>query len=532
MLISCEKCSTTYVLDDGLIPPGGAPVQCTRCGNIFTAKPVSELTPPPASAMKGAGLAREPPSQVAAPASHTMMFGAAPPGGEAPPAASRAPASQTMMFGAARGGAAPPAAVSRASAVPPTEPAPARPASHTMMFGAAPTPSLQSAPSRAASPTMVFGAAAGAPGPSPVGSQTMVFGTAASNAAAATAQATAPVSASKPNQTMAFGSGAKAPSPAFGPPPTAAPSGRTAQAPAKPVATTAMFGAVTPAAGGGPQKQVTSTMMFGKPPEAPSVPDLSLNKTMGFGAPAGAPPPSTVGTSTMMFGAVETPTANVAAQVAESTVRVDLDAMMRAHAPGRETAPLDKYNRTQLFAMSDAKQAKSTDAPPSGAPHLDQTQRFSMNSGGQPEGGARGARNDATLPPNASMRQTVVGATDSSVNELHMTPEGSTTAPNSLPASLGSHDAGGSSDESSEVPFDAPPEESTEVTSQEASAAEESVEQSEEAFAAIESSTRRRNTIAVAVLLIAVLAAGGAVVWQLVLRQVVVQEKTPKVAPK
>jgi predicted Zn finger-like uncharacterized protein len=39
MHITCERCGTVYALDDRLIPAAGAPVQCTRCGNVFTAKP-------------------------------------------------------------------------------------------------------------------------------------------------------------------------------------------------------------------------------------------------------------------------------------------------------------------------------------------------------------------------------------------------------------------------------------------------------------------------------------------------------------
>ena len=39
MLIRCESCSTVYQLDESLLPPGGAPVQCTRCQHVFTAFP-------------------------------------------------------------------------------------------------------------------------------------------------------------------------------------------------------------------------------------------------------------------------------------------------------------------------------------------------------------------------------------------------------------------------------------------------------------------------------------------------------------
>lgn len=40
MILSCANCSTRYSLDDNLVPAGGAPVQCTRCGHVFTANPL------------------------------------------------------------------------------------------------------------------------------------------------------------------------------------------------------------------------------------------------------------------------------------------------------------------------------------------------------------------------------------------------------------------------------------------------------------------------------------------------------------
>ncbi len=39
MLIRCEKCSTLYELDDRLLPPQGAPVQCSKCQFVFKAYP-------------------------------------------------------------------------------------------------------------------------------------------------------------------------------------------------------------------------------------------------------------------------------------------------------------------------------------------------------------------------------------------------------------------------------------------------------------------------------------------------------------
>jgi predicted Zn finger-like uncharacterized protein len=37
--IRCERCSTTYDLDEALLAPEGSPVQCTKCQHVFTAVP-------------------------------------------------------------------------------------------------------------------------------------------------------------------------------------------------------------------------------------------------------------------------------------------------------------------------------------------------------------------------------------------------------------------------------------------------------------------------------------------------------------
>jgi len=37
--IQCERCATTYELDESRLPPSGAPVQCTRCQHVFRAFP-------------------------------------------------------------------------------------------------------------------------------------------------------------------------------------------------------------------------------------------------------------------------------------------------------------------------------------------------------------------------------------------------------------------------------------------------------------------------------------------------------------
>ncbi|WP_233602386.1 zinc-ribbon domain-containing protein, partial [Corallococcus sp. CA047B] len=47
MQISCPQCSMQYVLDARLLPPGGASVQCTRCGHVFMASPQGAVPPAP-----------------------------------------------------------------------------------------------------------------------------------------------------------------------------------------------------------------------------------------------------------------------------------------------------------------------------------------------------------------------------------------------------------------------------------------------------------------------------------------------------
>ena len=45
MLIRCDKCSTLYELEEDLLPPRGAPVQCSKCQFVFTAYPAPRTEP-------------------------------------------------------------------------------------------------------------------------------------------------------------------------------------------------------------------------------------------------------------------------------------------------------------------------------------------------------------------------------------------------------------------------------------------------------------------------------------------------------
>lgn len=48
MRIRCERCATTYELDEKRLPSHGALVKCTRCDHVFrAAPPAPEPAPPP-----------------------------------------------------------------------------------------------------------------------------------------------------------------------------------------------------------------------------------------------------------------------------------------------------------------------------------------------------------------------------------------------------------------------------------------------------------------------------------------------------
>src|SRR5258707_585701 len=132
--ISCPKCSARYELDDRLVPAGGAPVQCTSCKFIFTAKPeaVPRAAPAPARPTsspkteifgKSRPQERPKPNLPSAPvpaarqsAAETIHFGSLP-----IPTGARPPARETVLFGSA-------------NAVPARTPAPNN-ALQTQIFG-------------------------------------------------------------------------------------------------------------------------------------------------------------------------------------------------------------------------------------------------------------------------------------------------------------------------------------------------------------------------------------------------------------
>ncbi|MGZ6140968.1 MAG: zinc-ribbon domain-containing protein [Myxococcaceae bacterium] len=199
MQIACPNCHTRYALDDRLVPTGGAPVQCTRCGLVFTAQhgadepggaghsPAPSGTLPFGSAARTAGPIRteaygqSPPSSAS-----TQVFGA----GAAPAAAPPGPgvaAGRTQVFGSG----APESArtqVFGAGAAPVRPPAPPPAAARTQVFGGPAAPGAPPAPPRPSpepsARTQVFGGPAAPRPPEPPPSmRTQVFGGPAAPAA-------------------------------------------------------------------------------------------------------------------------------------------------------------------------------------------------------------------------------------------------------------------------------------------------------------------------------------------------------------
>jgi hypothetical protein len=295
-----------YVLDPRLLPPGGASVQCTRCGHVFMASPHGTPPPPkPAPAVTGQGGAPSGTSSTQifgggrSPMMSTQLFGSGPHPKPTTDGASATPVpNATQAFGAVppvqpaeRSGTAvpPPPAVAPISG--PRAQGAAAPGNATQTFGAVPgltprgTPAQTPGTAAGGNATQTFGAVP-AHGGSVPGNATQTFG-------AVPAQGTAAPS----NLTQTFGA-----VPAH----TAAPPGNATQTfgavPAQgamaPGNGTQTFGAV-PAHGGSAPGNGTQT--FGAvPAHGGSVPG---NATQTFGAvPAhgGSGP----GNATQTFGAV------------------------------------------------------------------------------------------------------------------------------------------------------------------------------------------------------------------------------------
>ncbi len=324
MHISCEKCGTTYVLDERLIPPQGAPVQCTKCQHVFTAMP-----PAPAPAAGG----------------QTVIFGSGQAPAPAPPAPARGPAGgQTQIFGAGQHGPLP------------SE----RPSSQTQMFGAVPAAPAPAKPP-GADRTVIFGSGQ-APAERP-GSSTQMFG-------AVSAQQPPTPAARPSNQTQMFGAVPAAP------PAQQGPQGidLTKQKGAPP-RSTMIFGAGKPGLSEATVRVGAADLerMLKEHREA-----RGGEITPPEGAPA-QPEPTRGGETTPPESEPAPPARHQATQ---------MFAMSDAQAPAAENTPREgsppvRHDRTQMFAMSDASAQGPTPGEPPKARH-DRTQMFAMSEGEAP----------------------------------------------------------------------------------------------------------------------------------------------------
>ncbi|CAM4245265.1 Tetratricopeptide repeat protein [Myxococcus xanthus] len=277
-----------YVLDSRLLPPGGASVQCTRCGHVFMATPHG--APPPSRSTPavtgGAGPARSSMKS-------TQLFAGTPAG-----ATAGSSVTTTQSYGAVTSkGQGADNATQAFGAV-----SPVAPVGTTQAFGAAPA---------ASNPTQTFGAA---PPVAPVGT-TQTFG-----AAPAASNATQTFGAVPPvGSTQTFGA-----APTTGRRTDNATQAFGAVRPVAPAPQTQAFGTMPfrgPAADAGASSQGgapgAGTQMFGAvPPVAPVIPPVGRTQTYGtvsgqqHGAPGSAGPGSVAaGNATQTFGAYAPPQA-------------------------------------------------------------------------------------------------------------------------------------------------------------------------------------------------------------------------------
>ncbi|WNG36438.1 hypothetical protein F0U61_24235 [Archangium violaceum] len=251
MEIACPQCSMQYALDPRLLPPGGVPVQCTRCSHIFIAAPPGAAAPPPATPRPAAPGPNPHPNPSL---NSTLPYGGG--GGTAQPR----PIGTTQTFGA----------VPQVPSVAPMAPTGPRP--QPAPVGAAPVPQT----------TQVFGAVPQVPSVAPM-------------APTSPRPQPAPVGAAPaPQTTQVFGAVPKPPPAATRPPAGTAPAPQTTQVfgavpqPARPPSAT-----TTPPFGSMPQQVAPSA----KPPASTA---LVPQTTQVFGA---APVPQT----TQVFGTAPVP---------------------------------------------------------------------------------------------------------------------------------------------------------------------------------------------------------------------------------
>ncbi|NTX13648.1 hypothetical protein HUA76_22835 [Myxococcus sp. CA056] len=440
-----------YVLDPRLLPPGGASVQCTRCGHVFMASPQAEAPRPPpvdpAGPRTPSGSWASASSPAASSMLRTQIFGSGQnqgASGVVPPvdagaAAHGAVPNTTQTFGAVppvRADSGPHGAVPNTTqtfgAVPPVSAGPHGAVPNTTQtFGAVPpvsagphgavpntTQTFGAVPPVSAGPygavpntTQTFGAVppvrtdSGPPGAVPNTTQT--FG------------AVPPVNAGPhgavPNTTQTFGAVSPVSSGTHGVVPN----------------TTQTFGAVPPVSLGPHGAVPNTTQTFGAVPPVSSGPHGAVpNTTQTFGAvpPVSSGPHGAVPNTTQTFGAVPGPAhassgdpsgqGSSAGGVRQSTQVFGLAAQGSTVPPsiapvtGGSTEAPASLGRTLTFG---AMAAQSTPSAPGEAPSLAgeaQTRAYGDAPGGTQSYGAIGSESSPTglLSAPVERKTTLYGA--------------------------------------------------------------------------------------------------------------------------
>lgn len=345
-----------YVLDSRLLPPGGASVQCTRCGHVFMATPHG--APPPSRSTPavtgGAGPAR---SSMRS----TQLFAGTPPGATAGSPVT----TTTQVFGAvASKGQGADNATQAFGAVPPVAPV-----GTTQTFGAVPA---------ASNPTQTFGAV-----PPVASNATQTFGAVPPVGATQTFGAVPATGRGTDNATQAFGA-------------------------VPPVGRTQAFAAVP-----SPQQAGNATQAFGAVPPVAPAPQTQAFGTMPFRGPAADVGTSsqggTPGSGTQTFGAVP-PVAPVSPPVGRTQTYGTVSGQQHGTpgsaghgsvAPGNATQTFGAYAPPQAgaFLMPDP---GSVPTPPPVSPiHVGGAQVASQGSAsadGVPVGFAAPPASDAVAP--------------------------------------------------------------------------------------------------------------------------------------
>ena len=303
-------------------------------------------------------------------------------------------------------------------------------------------------------------------------------------------------------------------------------------------------------------------MMFGKPPEAVTA---AATRTMAFGTPVVTAPKKPLPQVTQ--GTVELTGDAEPEQRSESTVRVDLERMMREHGEGGEgeesqESVEQRHDRTQRFAMTDSSATNPGETAESVQDRHNRTALFAMSTlqeTTKPDAKAPGA---STAPDLRGVAEPTVGF-DQALDSAQTIPPDNATLPHGS-LNFGLHDdppgvstlmEPGGEDMKATVRHDGPiastmpnlppiTHEATDaahraplrldIISSPAlpmvaaeSGVQSSDSQADAGVEALAAQGRRRNIVAIVIVLLLVLAVGLGVFWQFFGKQLLTKDLDP-----